>query len=96
MVFMQLSFLHLTVLEIVDVIARGIKLPNACPNYLPPVHGTGAEAAYGQAVPARHAVQLNFAPPSEYIPAGQGTFECLQTQTPISCIIGAKQTFDKI
>ena len=45
---------------------------------LPPVHGTGADAVKGQTVPARHAVQLNFAPPSEYIPAGQGTFDSLQ------------------
>lgn len=44
----------------------------------PPVHGIGAEAANGQALPAGHAVQLNFAPPSEYIPAGQGIFVSLQ------------------
>lgn len=45
---------------------------------LPPPQTTGTEAGLGHALPAGHAVQLDDAPPSEYMPDGHGVGAALK------------------
>jgi hypothetical protein len=40
--------------------------------YIPPLHVIGVAAGSAQALPAGQAVQLNDAPPVEYMPTGHG------------------------